>query len=131
MKIRAHETFCIRKGWLHKGIKNIQANHRLFTSKDINPCDVLGIGTNMVKSLRYWMNTVGIMEEVAEGNQRMQRPSKLGEIIDRYDRYYEEDGTNWLIHYMLAKNEDQATAWFWFFNILSLIHLIKSFLLKN
>lgn len=117
MKIRAHETFCIRKGWLHKGIKNIQANHRLFTSKDINPCDVLGIGTNMVKSLRYWMNTVGIMEEVAEGNQRMQRPSKLGEIIDRYDRYYEEDGTNWLIHYMLAKNEDQATAWFWFFNI--------------
>ena len=69
MKIRAHETFCIRKGWLHKGVKNIQSNARLFTNKLVNPCDLLGIGTNMVKSLRYWLNVVGVMEEVAEGSQ--------------------------------------------------------------
>lgn len=117
MKIRAHETFCIRKGWLHKGIKNIYSNPRLFTNKDINPCDILGIGTNMVKSLRYWMNTVGVMDEVIEGSQRLQQPSRLGKIINQYDRYYEEDGTNWIIHYLLAKNEEQATAWYWFFNI--------------
>lgn len=117
MKIRAHETFYMRKGWLHKGIKNINTNPRLFTNKEINPCDVLGIGTNMVKSLRYWMNAVGIMEEFSEGNQHMQRMTQFGKIINQYDEYYEEDGTNWLIHYMLAKNVDQATAWYWFFNI--------------
>ena len=102
MKIRAHETFYMRKGWLHKGIKNINTNPRLFTNKEINPCDVLGIGTNMVKSLRYWMNAVGIMEEFSEGNQHMQRMTQFGKIINQYDEYYEEDGTNWLIHYKVA-----------------------------
>lgn len=117
MKIRAHETFSIRKGWIHKGVKNIIQYPRLFTDKNINPCDILGIGTNMVKSLRYWLTAVGIMEEVPSGNQKIQRLTHLGEIIDKYDRYYEEDGTNWLLHYMLAKNEELATAWYWFFNI--------------
>ena len=52
MKIRAHETFAIRKGWLHKGVKNILINPRLFSDKEKNPCSSLGIGTNMVKALR-------------------------------------------------------------------------------
>ena len=47
MKIRAHETFYIRRGWLRKGIKNISVNPRLFTNREINPCEVLGIGTNI------------------------------------------------------------------------------------
>ena len=62
---------------------------QLFTDKNINPCDILGIGTNMVKSLRYWMTAVGIMEEVSEGNQKVQKLTRLGEIIDEYDKYYE------------------------------------------
>jgi hypothetical protein len=116
MKIRAHETFCIRNGWLHKGVKNIVNNPRLFTDKDINPCDLLGIGSNMVKSLRYWMTAVGVMYEKQEGSQRFQCLTQLGKLIDKYDRYYEEDGTNWIIHYKLATNIDYATAWYWFFN---------------
>ena len=131
MKIRAHETFCIRKGWLHKGVKNIIANNRLFTDKEQNPCDILGIGTNMVKSLRYWMNAVGIMEEVNVGNLRIQQLTTLGTIIDQYDRYYEEDGTNWAIHYMLAKNKDQATAWYWFFNVFKLNSCDKALFVRE
>lgn len=131
MKIRAHETFCIRKGWLHKGIKNIITYTRLFTDKDINPCDILGIGTNMVKSLRYWMNAVGIMEEVNTGNMRIQRITELGALINQHDMYYEEDGTNWAIHYMLAKNKDQATAWYWFFNVFKLNSCNKAIFVKE
>lgn len=131
MKIRAHETFSIRKGWIHKGVKNILLYPRLFTDKNINPCDVLGIGTNMVKSLRYWMTAVGIMEEVSEGNQKVQKLTRLGEIIDEYDRYYEEDGTNWLIHYMLAKNEELATAWYWFFNVFKINSFNKQLFVRE
>lgn len=116
MKIRAHETFCIRKGWIHKGVKNIEINSRLFTNKNINPCDLLGIGTNMVKSLRYWLNAAGVMEEISEGSQKIQKLTNFGKLIDKHDKYYEEDGTNWLIHYKLASNENNATAWYWFFN---------------
>lgn len=131
MKIRAHETFSIRKGWIHKGVKNILVYPRLFTDKNINPCDILGIGTNMVKSLRYWMTAVGIMEEVSEGNQKVQKLTRLGEIIDEYDKYYEEDGTNWLIHYMLAKNEELATAWYWFFNIFKINSFDKQLFVRE
>lgn len=131
MKIRAHETFSIRKGWIHKGVKNILLYPRLFTDKNINPCDVLGIGTNMVKSLRYWMTAVGIMEEVSEGNQKIQKLTCLGEIIDKYDRYYEEDGTNWFLHYMLAKNEELATAWYWFFNVFKINSFDKQLFVRE
>lgn len=131
MKIRAHETFSIRKGWIHKGVKNILSYPRLFTDKNINPCDILGIGTNMVKSLRYWMTAVGIMKEVSESNQKLQKLTRLGEIIDEYDKYYEEDGTNWLIHYMLAKNEELATVWYWFFNIFKINSFDKQLFVRE
>ena len=131
MKIRAHDTFYLRRGWLHKGIKNICTNPKLFTRSDVNPCDALGIGKNMVKSLRYWMDAVGVMDEVAEGSQRLQRMSRLGSIINQYDPYYEEDGTNWIIHYMLAKNENQATAWYWFFNIFRVNTFDKELFVKE
>lgn len=117
MKIRAHETFCIRKGWLHKGVKNIIENPRLFTNKELNPIDILGIGSNMVKSLRYWLSAVGVTKEINDGIYKILKLTELGQIIDRFDKYYEEDGTNWLIHYKLASNEQLATSWYWFFNI--------------
>ena len=56
MKFRAHDTFAIRKGWLNKGLRNIEKAPDVFISKDNNPMDVLGIGANMVKSLRYWLH---------------------------------------------------------------------------
>lgn len=67
MKFRAHETFFIRKGWLSKGMKYVDAREDVFISKDENPMDVLGIGANMVKSLRYWLLAVGLTEEPTTG----------------------------------------------------------------
>ena len=65
MKFRAHDTFFIRKGWLSKGMRNVVANRDVFVTKDKqrNPMDVLGIGANMVKALRYWLPVVGLTEE--------------------------------------------------------------------
>jgi hypothetical protein len=67
MKFRGHETFFIRKGWLYKGLKNVKDCPTVFTDKDINPMDVLGIGANMVKSLRYWMQAVKLTKEPTKG----------------------------------------------------------------
>ena len=50
MKFRAHDTFFIRKGWLSKGMKAVHSKPDVFVAKDGNPMDVLGIGSNMVKS---------------------------------------------------------------------------------
>ena len=62
MKFRAHDTFFIRKGWLSKGMERIVEKPDLFVDKAENPMDILGIGSNMVKALRYWMQTVGLTQ---------------------------------------------------------------------
>jgi hypothetical protein len=115
MKFRAHDTFFIRKGWLSKGVKNVLIDPTVFVSREANPMDTLGIGANMVKALRYWLQAVGITQEPVSG-KREQTLTLLGEIIHKNDPYMEELGTLWLLHYRLATNIDNATAWYYFFN---------------
>lgn len=117
MKFRAHDTFFIRKGWLSKGMRNVVANQDVFVTKDKNrnPMDVLGIGANMVKALRYWLQVVGLTTEPTKG-QRIQTLTSFGKLVYKHDPYIEEMGTLWLLQYQLAKNRDEATAWYYFFN---------------
>lgn len=115
MKFRAHDTFYIRKGWLSKGMKCVAANEDVFVSKTENPMDVLGLGANMVKALRYWLQAVGLTEEPQKG-KRSQHLTKLGQLVFNNDRYIEEIGTLYLLQYKLASNKDYATAWYFFFN---------------
>lgn len=115
MRFRAHDTFFIRKGWLYKGIKNIVHDRRVFMGDNGNPMDILGIGANMVKSLRYWLQAVGLTAEPPQG-KRYQTLTPFGEIVYENDRYIEEIGTLWFLHYNLATNKDDATAWYYFFN---------------
>ena len=63
MKFRAHDTFFIRKGWLSKGMRCVFNKPDVFIAHDENPMDVLGIGANMVKALRYWLQAVILTTE--------------------------------------------------------------------
>lgn len=114
--IHKHESFYLRRGWLHKGMRNVKKDASLFTrsvGNENKACDLLGIGTNMVKSMRYWLNATGM---IFEDGKRQQYISSIGEIINEYDPYFEERGTNYIVHYLLASNKVEATAWWWFFN---------------
>ena len=115
MKFRGHETFAIRKGWLNKGVKNIKRNPGVFLGDAGHPMDVLGIGANMVKALRYWMTATKIAEEPNSG-KRKQYLTDIGNLIYKNDPYFEEMGSLALVHYGLASNEEDATAWYIFFN---------------
>ena len=115
MKFRAHDTFFIRKGWLYKGIKNVINDPSVFMGVNGNPMDILGIGANMVKALRYWLQAVGLTSEPTTG-KRQQTLTPFGEVVFECDKYIEEMGTLWLLHYKLASNVDEATAWYFFFN---------------
>lgn len=115
MKFRAHDTFFIRKGWLSKGMKYVNNKPDVFVAKDENPMDVLGIGANMVKALRYWLQAVGLTVEPNSG-KRVQQFTELGNSVFTHDRYIEEMGTLYLLHYRLASNKEEATAWYFFFN---------------
>ena len=115
MKFRAHDTFFIRKGWLNKGMKNVRNDPQVFMGANGNPMDILGIGANMVKALRYWLQAVGLTEEPANG-RRVQNFTAFGTVLYENDPYIEEIGTFWLLHYKLATNKTEATAWYYFFN---------------
>jgi hypothetical protein len=116
VRFRAHDTFYIRKGWLAKGVKNVAVNSSVFLGRGgKNPMDTLGIGANMVKSLRYWLQAVGLTEETTI-RRREQIFTPLGKSIRLHDPWFEELGTLWLLHYRLASNKQEAPAWWWFFN---------------
>ena len=115
MKFRAHDTFFIRKGWLSKGMKHVHNKPDVFVDRDESPTDVLGIGTNMVKALRYWLQAVDVTQEPATG-KRVQVFTDLGIRIYEHDRFIEELGTLHLLHYKLTSNREDATAWYYFFN---------------
>ena len=124
MKFRAHDTFFIRKGWLSKGMRCVSNKPDVFVDKNENPMDVLGIGANMVKALRYWLQVVGLTEEPSKG-KRDQHFTALGRMIYEHDTYIEEFGTLYLLQYELASQKEEATAWYFFFNEFSMSEFSK------
>ena len=114
MAFARHQTFHFREGWLTKGLRRIQQQANVFMAKD--GMEQLGIGSNMVKALRYWLVATKLTEETTGGNKE-QKMTEVGNAIYNYDKYLEEEFTLWLIHYQLATNKEMATAWYWFFNV--------------
>jgi hypothetical protein len=111
IKLQGHEKFSLREGWLNKGLIMVKKNPNAFQGKD-GP-DIFGIGNNMVKSLRYWLKAFGLIEEVSGKGARL---TEMGELILRNDPYFEDVFTIWLLHSYIAKNRDEATSWYIFFN---------------
>ena len=124
MKFRAHDTFFIRKGWLSKGMRCVSNKPDVFVDKNENPMDVLGIGANMVKALRYWLQVVGLTKEPSKG-KRDQHFTALGRMVYEHDTYIEELGTLYLLQYELASQKEEATAWYFFFNEFSMSEFSK------
>lgn len=118
MKFKGHESFYIRRGWLYKGLKHVRERKDIFLAKDA--MEELGLGNNMVKSLRYWLQATGLTVEASEGGRRIQRLTPLGKLIWQHDPYMEEMGTLWLLHLELASNQELATSWYEFFNEFSM-----------
>ena len=120
MAFGEHQTFHIREGWLFKGMAAIidaEARQQLPTIfLDDDAPERMGIGRNMIRSLRFWMQATGLTIETKEQNRSVQHLTPFGEIVWKKDRYLENEATLWLIHFKLACSQDKATTWYWFFN---------------
>ena len=60
-RLKGHESFTLREGWLTKGLNAVHENPRVFSES--SGADALGVGTNMAKSIRYWLRTAGLTKE--------------------------------------------------------------------
>lgn len=110
MRFGAHQTFHLRDAWLHKGLFAVSNSPTIFSSEAA--VEDLGLGKNMVDSLRYWLEATQLV--VKEGNDF--HLTEIAAMIQEGDPYLELDGTIQLIHYLLCSNDEDATVWFWFFN---------------
>ena len=66
----------------------------------------------MVLSIRFWLRACQLIDK--ENN-----PTEIGTLIfgkKGLDPYLEDEGTIWLLHWLLANNPEEATVVFWFFN---------------
>jgi len=90
--------------------------------------DILGIGTNMVKSLKYWLITSGIIKETKKTEYEL---TELGRLIEQYDPYMEEAFSLYFIHLSIATNIEKAIIWNIFFNKCNIKSFSKRELLEQ
>ena len=108
-----HESFPLRFGWIAKGLASLQRDSGIFTREDATV--TLGVGKNMVSSIRYWLQAAQV---VSRGGRNSLELRSTGEVAfgDAGDPYLEDEGTIWLLHWLLATNPAMATSIYWFFN---------------
>lgn len=112
MRFGGHQTFHLRDSWLFKGINLLKTEGDIFSSTE-KAMASLGVGSNMVASIRFWLEAVGFIDLESKKGLKL---SSLANQLSKFDPYFERIGTSWLIHYNLASNEKYASTWFWFFN---------------
>lgn len=110
MPYAKHESFHIREGWLAKGLKAVQEERGIL--RDQTAPIKLGLGRNMVRALQFWLTATGLVETSPPGHIL----TEFGQRVLLCDPYFEDIGTTWFLQYHLACSENNATAWYWFFN---------------
>ena len=108
LSFSGHESFQCRNLWLKKGYE--------FTSADKNFNDELavldlGVGKNMVSSIKFWLRAFDLLEE--EGATKELARMLFDE--NGKDPYIEDVGTLWLLHYKLVST-NKASIYNLFFN---------------
>lgn len=111
LKFKRNESFYIRDGWFQKAIHSINdSNDNIFSG--IRGVDELGIGSNMVKALKYWL----IAARVIEPSSTKSELTEFGRLLLEYDPYLELSFSWYLIHYNLVTNENEAPIFNMFFS---------------
>jgi len=111
--IGGHEKFVFRYGWLKKGVDALSKYPTLFTD-DEAPV-ILGVGKNMVRSIRYWCLAIGLFEETRgkKSGSNLQLTDLGNRMVTDtgWDPYLEDPGTLWLLHWQLASNLTRTLMW--------------------
>ena len=123
--VSRHETFTPRYGWLKKGFDAIVNDSKAFNAKDA--IERLGVGKNMVRSIRSWCLAFHLIETYESINNKGRkgelRPTKLGIKLlsdDGWDPYLEDISSLWLLHWNLFIPPFEASSWPLAFNYCSL-----------
>ncbi len=117
MVLNKHGSFYMRSGWGTKILQAVDSDDAIFApANEQNAIDEIGLGRVMIKALRYWADAMGLTYEKKEQNIIRKYKTDLYKYIDKYDPYFQMNGTLELLHRNIANNINEATAWYWVFN---------------
>jgi hypothetical protein len=91
-RFSGHETFPCRYAWLPKAYGALAADPVVFAQED-DAMIVLGVGKNMVRSIRFWTQVAGIAMPRREGGYEI---TPFGQAIfarQGYDPFLEDART--------------------------------------
>lgn len=108
-----HESFVCRYGWLPKLYEAVVEDPALFADDD-GAIVTLGIGKNMVKSIRFWGHAFGLTETVKGTRGGKVVPTEFAKHLlapkSGRDPYLEDGASLWRLHWMLTTRSGMG-AW--------------------
>ncbi len=131
-RISGHETFTCRYTWLPKAVLAVKENPKIFSEED-RAIVILGVGKNMVKSIRFWSSAADIIQNQNKSGFHV---TDFGENLfgneQSLDPYLEDIKTLWLIHWKLSTRLDEPLfAWDYLLNRWHEPEIIPSSVLKT
>ena len=115
-----HETFHPRYGWFRKAYTFVAEDPRIFIQEDATA--QIGVGKNMVRAIRFWGLAAKLIQEDPQFPNRRPPdlvPTPLGDALfgdSGWDRYMEDPGTLWLLHWLLLAPLSRLPVWWLAFN---------------
>ncbi len=126
LKFSGHQTFPLRYGWIYKIIQEIVAGNSITNANTVEDQMIsMGIGKNMVLSIRHWIKTIGLVIDSTSPDKDVELTPLAQRLFIKqgselpYDEFMDKIGTVWLLHWLAqtipSKNAELNTAR-WFFN---------------
>lgn len=110
-RFSGHETFPCRYAWLPKAFSEILASPKALAD-DQEAMIALGVGKNMVRAIRFWLQATGMATAAGGGALT---PTPFGRRLlgpKGADLYLEDIRTIWLLHWQIASHVEQPLfAW--------------------
>jgi hypothetical protein len=103
IRFSGHQTFAFRYGWLEKGYAFIKSGKHF---SDESAIVDLGVGKNMVESIKYWCEMTGITEQGSISDFG----EKLLNHKNGWDPFLEDHASWWLLHWKLSTNPNYKTS---------------------
>lgn len=108
-RFSGHESFVCRYGWLPKLYNAVLVDSGVLKDDD-KATRTLGIGRNMVRSIQFWGECMGVVLPKKGGGHE---PGPLGRLLlskNGWDPYLENPESLWLLHWWLCARGNLA-AW--------------------
>jgi hypothetical protein len=115
-RFSGHETFPCRYAWLPKAYVALQESREVFASEEAAMV-TLGLGKNMVRACRFWVQATGVALPAEGGYALTDFGIALLDPHQGFDPYLEDVRTLWLLHWQLSSGADEPLfAWDYMLN---------------